>query len=303
MTVNGIRARLHPAFAAAALILSAASFCLAGGFAPKHAPYGFFGGGGDCPQGSGKTPVVFIHGNANSAGDWNRVLADYREAGYDDCRLYGVTWLSPERKQDPFSVVHDAAGAKIIADFIEDVKRYTGSAQVDVVAHSMGVTQSLSAIESFERWRSIRKFIAIAGALRGLESCRTSPLATCSSEFKADPEKFGFLPADAPPADARQERNQKMGADGFRAAPGRAASTIFYSISDGRDDEVLCMAPATNECLKTARFSPSSNVVSQLTVATPGGKSFHHFQVRDATGPVQLKMLDTDCKGFECAAP
>ena len=41
--------------------------------------------------------------------------------------MHGVTWLSPERRKDPFSVTHDATGAGIVADFIESVKRYTGT--------------------------------------------------------------------------------------------------------------------------------------------------------------------------------
>ena len=76
----------------------------AGGFNPGVGYGGF--GGGSCT--ASKTPVVFIHGNADSAISFDAppgnvsgyatparsVYAELKARGYNDCELFGVTYLA-----------------------------------------------------------------------------------------------------------------------------------------------------------------------------------------------------------------
>lgn len=281
------------------IISLACGLSLAGGaaaadpaaFKPSDAPYGHFGGEAPCSTDSDKTPVVFVHGNANSVKDWDAVQADYQAAGYDRCRLYGVTWLSAQERQTPVDIAHTARRAQIVRDFIRDVRRHTGSEKVDVVAHSMGVTLALAAIDSGGMWTGVRKFVAVAGAMRGLGLCRQSPLKTCGGQQAADSQEFGFLPEDAPPADPQQGPNWRMGDKGFRAMPRGAPQTRFYALSAGAGDEVLCMAPAAPGCETTALFDPAPNVAAPVVEAMPGGATWRHFQIRDLTGALQVRLL------------
>ncbi|MBI4060677.1 MAG: alpha/beta fold hydrolase [Elusimicrobia bacterium] len=284
-------------------VAGAAGASDAGAFQPRNAPYGHFGGEEPCSEGEDAVPVVFVHGNANAAQDWDAALADFRAAGYGRCRLYGVTWLSEAERKAPVENLHNARAARILRDFIADVRGHAGSARVDVVAHSMGATQALAAIDAGGLWPVIRRFVAVAAALRGLESCRPSPLKTCAGQLADGSEDFGFLPGDAEPPAPRQTKNWRMGEEGFRAAPRGAPRTRFYSISAGRGDEILCQAPAASGCEKTALFDPAPNVAAQVEVETPGGAAWRHFQVRDLTGPLQAHMLRSDCAGTGCCAP
>src|SRR3954449_4509913 len=77
----------------------------AGSFDPKVGHGGF--GGGACR--ATKTPVVFIHGNGDRAINWaspvvgtiqghvpptRSVYDEFKHRGYNDCELFGVTYLS-----------------------------------------------------------------------------------------------------------------------------------------------------------------------------------------------------------------
>ena len=74
----------------------------AGGFSPRNAPYGGFGGGACTAT---KTPIIFLHGNGDEAKNWDyppstgvaSVYDELRNAGYNDCELFGLTWLSVYR--------------------------------------------------------------------------------------------------------------------------------------------------------------------------------------------------------------
>jgi pimeloyl-ACP methyl ester carboxylesterase len=81
----------------------------------------------------------------------------------------------------------------------DEVKAYTGKSQVDLVAHSMGVSMSLATLQYYNSWASVRKFINIGGGIRGLYSCYYTGYAnayapTCGSQNVFDSYTFGFFP-------------------------------------------------------------------------------------------------------------
>src|SRR5207245_1206931 len=80
-------------------------------FKKKLRGIGKFGGfgGGQCV--ASKTPVIFIHGNADYATDWdspvtgaiasfptvkNSVYHEFKAQGYNDCELFGISFLRKE---------------------------------------------------------------------------------------------------------------------------------------------------------------------------------------------------------------
>jgi pimeloyl-ACP methyl ester carboxylesterase len=256
-----------------------------------------------------RTPVVFVHGNADSADAWKRRAATGAESpyevlldgGYRECELFAVTWLDAGERATPLANVHDRSNAVVVGDFIAGVLAKTGRSQVDVIAHSMGVTVAMHALDFAATWPSVRRFIAVAGALRGLESCMWTraynPAApTCMAQSATDTERFGFYPLS----------NQRMQEHGFRAAPTRTG-TIFFAIAAGAHDEVLCPAGATAGC-DTWQFDPNPTVRAQLDVGdgTPGiatlddSTGIGHFRALSVTGALQLRMLQSDCTGADC---
>lgn len=312
---------------AAALDYQGGANQFAGGFQPGNAPYGGFGGG-SCT--ATHTPVVFLHGNGDEAKNFDlptstgvaSVYDAFRAAGYNDCELFGLNWLSSSERGAPQYNYHQPSKAQLISDFLWDVKAYTGSTKVDVVSHSLGVTMALFAIEDAGMWSSIRRFVGIAGGMRGLTSCTWVGYAnpaypTCGSQNYYNSDIFGLYPH------SWYTWNPRMGDGGFRDYPS-GRSTYFYTIGADIHDEVLCgTASAVPGCGTSARFDSRSNVKAQLDVGygtTAAGLDYDladwtifnllggdadgvgHYRAKNNTGKILLNMLTTSCTGTGCCS-
>jgi len=274
----------------------------AGGFDPQEGYGGF--GGGDCT--ASRTPIVFLHGNSDDASVWSKpastggpsVIAALAAAGYRPCELFGVTWLSASEQLTPLEIFHDEARAELVRGFLNDVRAYTGFSQVDIVAHSMGVTVALHALEGDGQDAGLRRFLGIAGGMQGLASCLAvgpaDPLSpTCGAQSLADSNTFGFYPSS----------NPRMEAGGFRDRPSSSSAT-YYSIRAGSSDEILC--PSCDSAL----FDTATNVISQVDVGqgTPtvdgddDSSGVGHFRARSDSGALIVQMLTTTCQGADCCA-
>ncbi|MGV3619242.1 MAG: esterase/lipase family protein [Archangium sp.] len=307
----------------AALTYSGADSQFAGGFSPSNAPYGGFGGASNCT--ATRTPVVYVPGNGDDARNFDfpsssgvpSAYAALKAAGYKDCELFGINWLSSSERQSPTTNYHTYTKADRVRDFIDDVLAYTGASQVDVIGHSMGVTVALHALERFSMQSKLRRFIAISGAVRGLSVCTMVGYAnpyypTCGSQNYYDSDVFGFYPS----------MNWRMQNDGFRDSPSRFTSARFYSIRADDHDGFSCPTNAfTSTCGDTGMFDARSNVYSQLDVGY-GSTSLDidydwtdyspyvagagdsdgvgHFRAKNNTGAIQARMLTTTCSGTGC---
>jgi pimeloyl-ACP methyl ester carboxylesterase len=312
--------------AESALLTAAPASGFVGGFSPRAVPYGGFGGG---PCRAVRTPVVFFPGNGDEARNLDfpastgapSVYKALRAGGYQECEIFGLDYLSAEQRLAPLRNYHDRAKAKMAADFIRDVLAYTGQPKVDLIGHSLGATLALQALDIDGLWPSVRRFIAISGGMRGLDSCLTvgpaNPLIlACASQNLLDHDVFGLYP------DTFFAPNPNLGFFGYAVAPARARDVRFYSISAGFNDGFICETTAfTANCTATARFAPFSNVVAQVDVGrgstalsvdyrlddysifTAGAGDIDgvgHFRAKNNTGSVQLNMLTTDCQGADC---
>lgn len=307
---------------------------------------GGFGGAAHCSP--TRTPVVLVHGNADRAVNWDSditgpvadkpaaphsVYDEFRAAGYSGCELFGITYLTEAEQRSPERNYHEPQGYADILDFVAAVKEYTGSDQVDIVSHSFGVSMSMAAMTYQEDtkagpgWAQVRRFVNIAGGIRGLGSCRVvgyaNPIApTCGSQNVFDDYTFGFYP-DGP----GYAENDWTGADAphsLRNMPARHPEVGFHTISAGAYDQVHCGAMDNlEECAQGALFTPGENVRSQLDVGagTPAsamdldladGAVFNmgagdtdgvgHYKAKNNTGTILVKMLGTTCRMEGCAA-
>src|SRR5262249_898952 len=182
------------------VIFNGAADQFAGGFHPSNAPDGGFGGG-NCA--AVRTPVIFVHGNTVNATFFAKpstsgapsVYDTLKAAGYNDCELFGITYLSPnEQAAEPLNY-HTGTKAARIRDFITAVMAYTGKSKVDILGHSMGVTVALHGITYGNLWANIDTFVNVAGGLKGLSSCLAVGYAnpafpTCGSQNIFDSNIF-----------------------------------------------------------------------------------------------------------------
>lgn len=268
----------------------------AGGFSPSNAPDGGFGGG-NCT--ASRTPVIFVHGNSVNATFFAKpttngaptVYDTLKAAGYNDCELFGITWLNPTEQANQQLNFHTATKAAMIRDFINAVKAYTGKSKVNILAHSMGVTVALHGITFGGLWGSIDTFVNVAGGLHGLSSCLSVGFAnpaftTCGSQNVFDSNTFGFWPDGA--AGASNPRTGTSSSVGFRNEPARRTAVRFFTISGGSSDAIV----GGVQC----QFNAASALKAQLNVAVDHLSSFTN------TGAIMNTMLNTACTGTACCA-
>jgi pimeloyl-ACP methyl ester carboxylesterase len=310
-----------------------------GGFDPYAGEYGGFGGG-DCT--ATRTPVIFIHGNGDNSTSWDApptqvsgyykaprsVYEEFKYRGYNDCELFGVTWLSSYEQDDPLDNYHKPSKYDILHYFIQAVKAYTGYSKVDIVAHSMGVTLAGAGLQYWDDFGSVRRFVNIAGGLHGLDSCYSVGYAnpyvtTCGSENIYDGWVFGFYPDTG---SGINSWTSTWSSWGLTWLPYYYTNTRFYTILAGFNDQVMCTASSDyDNCPWSPYFDDNTygNVKAQLWVGT-GSEARHvdwdwendgwpyvafggdedgvgHLHARDNTGSLVYRMLSSSCTGSGCA--
>jgi pimeloyl-ACP methyl ester carboxylesterase len=307
----------------------------AGAFHPKVG-YGGFGGG---PCIARKTPVVFIHGNGDRAINWaspivgvvegyrspkRSVYDEFKRRGYNDCELFGVTYLNSIEQKNAGGNYHRPEKYAIIHDFIKAVKAYTHKGKVDLVTHSLGASMTLAALDHHDDWKGVRRFVNIAGGIRGLNAClfvgSANPMATtCGSESFLEADVFGFYP------DTLFTPNGWTGSNGrhsLRLAPQKHPEVTFYTLSAGQNDEIHCTTvQGWGDCGKGALFDKAPNVKAQLNLGAGspasqvdwnfsdgspwnqmGGDTdgVGHFKAKNNSGEVLYAIIHTNCKGLAC---
>lgn len=274
----------------------------AGGFNPKT-PIGGFGGSDDCksqtqprPAAGRKAPVVLIHGNGDSAIGWDSpaparavtppgpsVYRELKARGYNDCEIFGVTYLdADEQNLDRTDRnFHQPEKYKIIWQFIQAVKTYTGSDKVDIIGHSLGVSMTLATLDYYREhkqkaWDSVGKFINIVGGLHGLNSCFSgiATAATCQAEHSGTGDafyQFGFFPDIVSPL-LPNRWTAVNGVYSLGRAPHRHPTVAFYTILAGPHDDIHCPRSLTIwpvlDCSRGPLFASEPNVHSQLDIGT-----------------------------------
>jgi hypothetical protein len=142
-------------------------------------------------------PVIFIHGNGGYAqSSWEGVREDFLQGNgstyYYPSEVYAIGW-GKKGTWEAADNHHRSTWIKRIRRFMDAVKAYTGAAEVDMIAHSMGVTLTKAAIKGgtyYDAYCSgspnyrcnseyvggskgsmVDAFVGIAGGNRGLNSC------------------------------------------------------------------------------------------------------------------------------------
>lgn len=305
--------------------------------------YGGFGGG-NCT--ATKTPVIFVHGNGDNAISWDMppanvsgystaprsVYDEMKAKGYNDCELFGITYLSSSEQGSAQYNYHSSSKYSILKTFIDKVKAYTGKSQVDIVGHSLGVSMSLATLQYYNYWSSVRKFVNISGGVRGLYSCYYTGYAnaaatTCGSQNVYDSNTFGFFPEGWYYGVWITNNWTGTGTSkSLRQMPQNHTAVSFYTLAAGFKDQIGCSTSSFwTGCDQMAKFSSTtSNVKAQINVGAGsnalqadynwkdgmpynagGGDSSNgvgHFKSKNNTGAIIQRMLLTTCTGTDCAA-
>lgn len=131
---------------------------------------GFGGGGG----GVTRTPVIFIHGNTVSARFWWPAREAFIEEGWtaDELWAFGYGWDSVRWfDSNDLSV---PGIERVVTAVTRYLSQKTGREirQVDIVAHSLGVTAVRQWMKQNNAWHRVRNFVGVAGANHGVWTAR-----------------------------------------------------------------------------------------------------------------------------------
>ncbi|CAJ0582682.1 unnamed protein product, partial [Mesorhabditis spiculigera] len=158
-----------------------------------HGTQGSYGGKSSANPKSTKTPVIFIHGNSDSAlsssmtaTGWDNTITYFLSKGYTTADLYATSWgdtnaLNAETR------THNCKDVLRLRRFVEAVLKYTGQKKVSLITHSMGVTLGRKLIKGgpinavdgncdvgASMQKSVDVFLGLSGGNYGLCTCEAS---------------------------------------------------------------------------------------------------------------------------------
>jgi pimeloyl-ACP methyl ester carboxylesterase len=153
-----------------------------------------------------RVPVIFLHGNndtpfataCNPFGSIHNLAQFFLNNGYAPSQLWGLGYQgdqcdvisSPTNKS---GIAHSTAAAvPLLRAFVHAVMRSTGARQVDIVAHSLGVTVAREWMFQDNAYQMVRSLVAIEGPNHGIIDCSPDP-----ANFFNLPADGGFIPTSA----------------------------------------------------------------------------------------------------------
>lgn len=124
-----------------------------------------FGGGGAAQR----TPVIFVHGNTVSARYWLPNRAYFARAGYRPSELWALGYGWDNVRYFDSNDLSVPSLQRTVDRVTQYVSQQSGRPirQVDLIAHSLGVTVVRQWLKQTNSWHRVRSFIAACGAADG----------------------------------------------------------------------------------------------------------------------------------------
>lgn len=249
-----------------------------------------------------KLPIIFIHGNSDSAlsignpyqTGWSSSIEYFLSKNYTSAELYATTW-GDRNIMETSSRVHDCDTISRIRKFIEAVKLYTRQSKVNIIAHSMGVTLGRGAIVGVDScfYKStisgiIDTFIGISGANYGLCSCsnlNSYYFPTCSKVNGFWPGDFmeTCLSCETYPIPSNCSTNKIQYSEYLENLNnlGKRPSSYVYSIWS-LNDEVI----GNNNYVRGHSTSHISGSIDKIL------KDLSHMDSKDKTTDIQYNLIN-----------
>jgi len=257
---------------------------------------GSFGGRTTAGETLAHNPVVFVHGNSDKAlgtmpaqdqTGWTASYEYFSQNGYSEAELYATTW-GPADATQASAQYHSQAYVMQIRRFVEAVLAYTGASQVDIVAHSMGVTLARKVVlggmatdENTGTYNvgppltgSVDAFVGIAGANLGLVACYETGPATPTCDATD-----GFYPgtlAGSTVTGRSAYLSDLLSSQGYEGA-------YRYSIWS-TVDELIGFGDIVYG-------TPTSRLPGQTAEIEYQASPYGHVQLKDLTGAAQLSLV------------
>lgn len=110
-------------------------------------------------RGTPRVPVVFVHGYNADPGVWGALREDLRADGYTDAELFSWGY-------DTHQSVNEVLSGSLAA-YVDQVRRQTGAARVDLVGHSFGSLVSRWYVKYGGGTGTVDHWVSLAGPNHG----------------------------------------------------------------------------------------------------------------------------------------
>ncbi|MFD3873879.1 esterase/lipase family protein [Streptomyces sp. NPDC058623] len=124
---------------------------------PAHAAAG--GAQAGAAPAAVRNPVVLVHGYNADPGVWGSLREDLKADGYTDSELFSWGY-------DTHQSVNEVLSGRLAA-YVDQVRRQTGAARVDIVGHSFGSLVSRWYVKYGGGGATVGRWISLAGPNRG----------------------------------------------------------------------------------------------------------------------------------------
>ncbi|WP_407839308.1 esterase/lipase family protein [Streptomyces sp. DSM 116496] len=115
--------------------------------------------GASSGEAGARNPVVFVHGYNADPGVWGSLREDLRADGYADSELFSFGY-------DTHQSVNEVLSGRLAA-YVAEVRRQTGAARVDLVAHSFGSLVTRWYVKFGGGGPYVDRWVSLAGPNRG----------------------------------------------------------------------------------------------------------------------------------------
>ncbi|MFD6874779.1 MULTISPECIES: esterase/lipase family protein [unclassified Streptomyces] len=122
---------------------------------PAHAATGTPAG----PPAAVRNPVVLVHGYNADPGVWGSLREDLKADGYADSELFSWGY-------DTHQSVNEVLSGRLAA-YVDQVRRQTGAARVDIVGHSFGSLVSRWYVKYGGGGATVGRWVSLAGPNHG----------------------------------------------------------------------------------------------------------------------------------------
>lgn len=206
--------------------------------------------------------VFLIHGNGENKQFWfqdEQSLGNKLTEVFGEDNIHSVTYLGHLQQGFPLGNYHKDQYYEDISSLFEQVPF---DEKVTVIAHSLGVTVALAAIEYYGLWYKVKNFIALAGAINGLEACKLYGTAnpmypTCAGQNPNDRYTFGFYPGTKTHLNDWTDQTSPYS---FYKFPLKYPATQFISYSIGTRDNIICQYYRLfPQCTHSTHFQEADN--------------------------------------------
>src|SRR4051812_5233315 len=233
------------------------------------------------------TPIILLHGNndtpfptaCNPYGSMQKLAQYLADHGYATSELWGLGYqgdqcdLAADQTRRS-SIAHtDAANVPDLRRFVRAVLAFTGAKQVDIVAHSLGVTIAREWMRQDEAGPLVRRMVAIDGPNHGIINCSPDP-----ANYWQAPAAGGFTPSSEVCQELGSPRTPflQLLNDGDQRREKRAGKTlvirngdksfVYFPIQDG----LIAPVPAIDSFGKPTDFSHSASLRGAKEISLTG---------------------------------